>query len=71
MQDEFERHQSDKAFKFLGVFYALSLAIWGMYNLIVHGSAGTPFVLFVVGQFIYLFVNYWPKWKFGKWKEDE
>lgn len=71
MQDEYERHQSDKAFKYLGVFYAISLAIWGMYNLIVYGSAGTPFILFVIGQFIYFFVNYWPKWQFRKVEENE
>lgn len=69
MQDEYERHQSDKAFKYLGLFYALSLAVWGLYNLIVSGSAGMPFVLLVIGQFIYLLVNYWPKWKFRKLDE--
>ncbi len=69
MQDEFERFQSDKAFKYLGLFLAISLAIWSLYNLIVYGSAGMPFVLFVLGQWVYFLVNYWPKWKYRNQKE--
>ena len=44
MQDEFERFQSDKAFKYVGLFFAISLAVWRLYNLIIYGSAGMPFV---------------------------
>ncbi|PGM60741.1 hypothetical protein CN947_16110 [Bacillus cereus] len=71
MQDEFEIFQSDKAFKYVGLFFAISLAVWSLYNLIVYGSAGTPFILFVVGQFVYYGVNYWPKWKFRNRKEAD
>ncbi|MBG9580634.1 hypothetical protein ABE42_15835, partial [Bacillus thuringiensis] len=53
MQDEFERFQSDKAFKYVGLFFTISLAIWSLYNLIVDGNAGMPFVLFVLGQWVY------------------
>jgi len=71
MQDEFERFQSDKAFKYVGVFFTISLAIWSLYNLIVDGNAGMPFVLFVLGQWVYFLVNYWPKWKYRNRKEAD
>ncbi|HDR8022054.1 TPA: hypothetical protein QCY54_000930 [Bacillus cereus] len=71
MQEEFERFQSDKAFKYVGLFFAISLAVWSLYNLIIYGSAGMPFVLFVLGQFVYFFVNYWPKWKYRNQKEAD
>lgn len=71
MQDEYERHQSNKAFKYLGIFYGISLAVWGLYNLIVNGNPGVPFVLFVIGQIMYLFVINWSKWKMNRMKEDE
>ncbi|EOO72954.1 hypothetical protein IIC_03842 [Bacillus cereus VD021] len=63
MQDEFERFQSDKAFKYLGLFLTMSLAVWSLYNLIIYGNAGMPFV--------YFFVNYWPKWKYRNQKEAD
>ncbi|WP_460291956.1 hypothetical protein, partial [Bacillus cereus] len=47
---------------FVAGLIAISLAVWSLYNLIIYGSAGMPFVLFVLGQFVYFFVNYWPKW---------
>lgn len=71
MQDEFERFQSDKAFKYGGLFFAISLAVWSLYNLIIYGSAGMPFVLFVLGQWVYFLVNYWPKWKYRNQKEAD
>ncbi|WP_002144881.1 hypothetical protein [Bacillus cereus] len=71
MQDEFERFQSNKAFKYVGVFLVISLAIWSLYNLIVYRSAGMPFILFVLGHFVYFFVNYWPKWKYRNSKEAD
>ncbi|TCW59143.1 hypothetical protein EC917_101397 [Bacillus thuringiensis] len=71
MQDEFERFQSDKAFKYVGVFFTISLAIWSLYNLVVDGNAGMPFVLFVLGQWVYFLVNYWPKWKYRNQKEAD
>ncbi|MFE6137677.1 hypothetical protein [Bacillus sp. NPDC057893] len=71
MQDEFERFQSDKAFKYVGVFLVIGLAIWSLYNLIVDGNTGMPFVLFVIGQWVYFLVNYWPKWKYRNSKEAD
>ncbi|MDK7472972.1 hypothetical protein OWP15_09610 [Bacillus paranthracis] len=53
------------------MFLAISLAIWSLYNLIVYGSAGMPFVLFVLGQWVYFLVNYWPKWKYRNQKEAD
>ena len=40
-----------------------------MQDEIVDGNAGMPFVLFVLGQWVYFLVNYWPKWKYRNRKE--
>ncbi|PGZ63028.1 hypothetical protein COE58_06880 [Bacillus cereus] len=53
------------------MFFTISLAVWSLYNLIIYGSAGMPFVLFVLGQFVYFFVNYWPKWRYRNSKEAD
>ena len=54
MQDEFERFQSDKAFKYLGLFFTISLAVWSLYNLIVYGNAGHA-ICFICTRTVCLF----------------
>ncbi|KKG66243.1 hypothetical protein [Methanosarcina mazei] len=64
--DEMEMNINLKAIKWAWLYTVLFLLIWTMYDYIKQGILNVAFFLLLTQSIVYLLINQFLKWKWGK-----